>query len=653
MNKLLSLILFLFIAVPAFCRDFSYTYEGQTIKYTVIDEDAKTCKTRAGRNYRAGNNISGNLFLPDHPKDGDKEYTLTEIGDMAFYECKELSSVIIPNTVETIGESAFQYCDTIMCAVIGNSVKTIGYNAFSFNHGHHIAKTAYPNTIENPFHSYYYDGVICYPADNSIIEDGCIYDSDKTIIYFAPISIEGEFAIPNSVKTIGDDAFYYCKKMEAISIPNSVEEIGNNVFYRCERLEAISIPGSVKKIGNDILSGCDGLEIIDFASIESMCKIEYKSYWANPLRCALYLYIDGEEINDLVIPETVTSIGKYAFYGCPGLTSVTIPESVQIVGEEAFGECTDLKKAKFPSIETLCKINFGNYAANPLWNAHHLYIGDKELTEPIIPNSVTEIGNNAFAGGSNLTQINIPNSITTIGAGAFYGCTALTLIDIPNSVTTIGGMAFYGCTGITSIDIPYSVTTIGPWTFGGCKALTSIEIPNTITKIDYLTFEDCTSLTTITIPNSVKVIDFGAFNNCRSLTSVTLSNSLQAVSNSIFKYCYKINFIQYLTDNPIQAASSIFENSIYNSAELIIPQGALDAFSQTNPWNMFQIITEIEWDGIDDIICDGTVGEIDYNAPYEVYNLNGVKVAADSLDGLNHGFYIIRQGRVAKKIAVK
>ena len=154
---------------------------------------------------------------------------------------------------------------------------------------------------------------------------------------------------------------------------------------------------------------------------------------------------------------TVTSIGKEAFSGCSGLTSIEIPNSVTTIEGNAFADCSGLT-----SIE--------------------------------IPNSVTSIDYGMFHGCSGLTSIEIPNSVTTIGGSMFWGCSGLTSIEIPNSVTSIGRYAFFGCSGLTSIEIPNSVTTIGDNMFNGCSGLTSIEIPNSVTSIGASAFSGCTAL---------------------------------------------------------------------------------------------------------------------------------------------------------------
>ena len=138
-----------------------------------------------------------------------------------------------------------------------------------------------------------------------------------------------------------------------------------------------------------------------------------------------------------------------AFYNCTSLTSVTIPNSVTTIDEGAFEDCTGLTKVDISNIGAWCNISFGNSYANPLYYAENLYLNSKLVTDLVIPNSVTSIGENAFRNCTSLTDVTIPNSVTSIGENAFMGCTGLTSIEIPNSVTTINNYAFSGCSNLT------------------------------------------------------------------------------------------------------------------------------------------------------------------------------------------------------------
>ena len=215
--------------------------------------------------------------------------------------------------------------------------------------------------------------------------------------------------IPNSVTSIGNYAFEYCP-LTTVFIPNSVISIGENAFDSCS-LTSITIPSSVTTIGKNAFYNCNGLTSVHIIDLAAWCKIEFGD---NPLHYAHHLFLNGEEIKDLVIPNTVTSIGRSAFYDCDGLTSVTIPNSVTTIGFGAFEDCSS-------------------------------------LTSVTIPNSVTSIGDYAFNGCYGLTSVTIPNSVTSIGELAFYDCSGLISLTIPSSVTKIGDNAFYRCRGLTYV----------------------------------------------------------------------------------------------------------------------------------------------------------------------------------------------------------
>ena len=165
------------------------------------------------------------------------------------------------------------------------------------------------------------------------------------------------------------------------------------------------------------------------------------------------------------------------------------------------------------------------------------------ITEVIIEEGVTSIGDYVFCNCTSLTTVTIPNSVTSIGSSAFYYCSGLTTVTIGNSVTSIGDYAFLGCSGLTSIIIPNSVTSIGDYAFEGCFGLTSITIPNSVTSIGDYAFEACIGLTSVTIPNSVTSISNGAFSRCKSLTTITIPNSITSIGNSAFQYCSSLTSV--------------------------------------------------------------------------------------------------------------
>ena len=220
---------------------------------------------------------------------------------------------------------------------------------------------------------------------------------------------------------------------------------------------------------------------------------------------------------------SVTSIGRSAFYGCSGLTSVTIPSSVKSIGNRAFYKCSGLTSVTIPSSVTSIR----DYA----------FACCSGLASVTIPSSVTSIGEAVFACCSGLTSVAIPSSVTSIGIGAFYGCSGLTSVTIPSSVAHIGDDAFAGCSGLTSVTIPSSVTSIGRSAFGGCSGLRSVTIPSSVTSIGNSVFSGCSGLTSVAIPSSVTNIEDGAFSGCSGLTSVTIPSFVKFIGAYAFYGC--------------------------------------------------------------------------------------------------------------------
>jgi hypothetical protein len=236
------------------------------------------------------------------------------------------------------------------------------------------------------------------------------------------------------------------------------------------------------------------------------------------------------------IPNSVTSIQENAFNGCTSLTNVAIPNSVTNIWYQAFYSCSTLTGI---SVDT----------NNPVYSSVDGVLFDKTrstlieyptgngATSYAIPNSVTAIGDYAFAYNTSLTSVTIPNSVTSIASGVFNSCANLTNVTIPNGVTSIGDAMFGHCVNLTSVTMPNSVTDIGGYAFAYCTSLTNVTIGNSVARIGYNAFDSCTSLTSVTIPNGVMNIGFLAFAYCASLTNVTIGNSVAAIGGNAFFYC--------------------------------------------------------------------------------------------------------------------
>ena len=366
-------------AASARAYDFSYTYQGKTLFYTITDSyyHRVSVVTPLSGNYYSY--VFGDVVIPDSVEYNSTMYAVTSIGWSAFNNCSGLTSVTIPNSVTSIGSSAFYYCSGLTSVTIGNSVTSISSNAFF----------------------------------------GC---SGLTSV-----------TIPNSVTSIGNYAFYSCSGLTSVTIPNSVTSIGDFAFSGCSGLTSITIPNSVTGIGSQAFLSCSGLTSIVVGTGNS--HYDSRNNCNAIIQTDLGLLIQG--CQNTIIPEGVTAIGNYAFSKCTGLTSVTIPNSVTSIGDYAFFSCSGLTSVTIGNSVT----SIGNDAFNNCSGLTSVTIPNSVtsigssafydcsgLTSVTIPNSVTSIGDNAFYDCSGLTSVTIPSSVTSIGNSAFYNCSGLTSV---------------------------------------------------------------------------------------------------------------------------------------------------------------------------------------------------------------------------------
>lgn len=303
-----------------------------------------------------------------------------------------------------------------------------------------------------------------------------------------------QFTIADGTLSIGSSAFRNNTALKSIVIPEGVTSIGNHAFFGCSALESVVLPASLTSIGHYAFFGCKALK-------------------------------------SLVLPENVVSIGTYAFYQCSALTSVTFGSKIRTIYNGAFNNCTNLKTVQISDLAAWCSIEFGSENGNPLaLDGAKLYVGDQVITELVIPEGVTSIGNYAFCGTS-FRSVTIPDSVASIGHAAFSGSAVERLVL---NAALIDDSAFSNCTSLTSVTFKDRVHYINDSAFENCTALSSVTFGNGLLSVGDRAFRH-TAVKNITLPASLRSIYYSAFLSCSALESVTfaLANGWRGNSSSV------------------------------------------------------------------------------------------------------------------------
>ena len=447
-----------------------------------------------GDNAFKNNDMIRNIYIPD---------SVTSIGEFAFYDCDQLTSVFIPDSVTSVGQACFYRCNNLTYAKL--------------------------------------------PQNMNVVRPWMFCDCKKleTVVFGM------------NVTEIGSLAFYDCSQLK-VDLPGNIEKIDDCAFLGCKSLTEITIPKSLTYCGHDIFSGCSNLKTIKFE--KGITTIPESLFWGDFWGHSYDWWFDGLE--EIDIPETVTTIGEYAFANCKNLTTVTGMKNVTKIGRYAFYNCSNLKEITIPKSLTDCSYGIFSGCSNLktikfekgiTTIPKHLFDGSSDysydswfdgLEEIDIPETVTTIGEYAFDNCKNLTTVTGMKNVTKIGDGAFYNCSNLKEITIPDTVESMGTSIFYGCSSLKKIVWSKSIKEIENNAFKGCSSLTEIIIPDGVTSIGSNAFQNCTSLASVRIPNSVTSLGTYIFDGCSSLTDVALGKGLTSIPSYMFSNCESLKNIK-------------------------------------------------------------------------------------------------------------
>ena len=455
--------------------------------------------------------------------------------------------------VTSIGDFAFYNCSSLTSVTIPDSVKSIGYHAFDGCSDSLFDTTTIPGVK---------------------LVDGWAVGHEEMVLAPGNLNLTG-------IRGIGNRAFECWSGFTSVTIGNGVTSIGKEAFYRCSGLMSFAVDD-----GNASYKSVNGLLLTKDGK-------------------TLVIGVKG----DVVIPDSVTSIGDIAFSCCSGLTSVTIPDSVTSIGKDAFRSCGGLTSVTIPDSVT----SIGEFAFTDCVGLTSVMIGD----------SVTSIGKDAFYGCDSLASVTIPDSVTSIGEFAFARCSGLTSVTIGNGVTRIGFWVFEECSSLASVTIGNSVTSIESYAFYRCGGLGSVTIPDSVTSIGQSAFSGCSGLTSVTIPDSVARIEYGAFSGCSGLTSVTIGDSVTSIGDFAFYGCDSLASVTMNGDCPRFYYNAF--NGLPSGCVVCLPRGNETYTVVDGYWNGMTV----EYYGPEFTINNGILISVDLHDETEIVIPDGVTNIGD------------------------
>ena len=409
--------------------------------------------------------------------------------------------------------------------------------------------------------------------------------------------------IPASVKYIDDYAFRNCIGLVEIEIPEGVESIGNQAFTNCMSLERISFLGTVEFIGDEAFRDCSALTRVEVPSAESWLGIAFAGHYSNPLSYSHHLYVNGQVLEHLVVPQSIQEVKPFAFIECTGLKSVVIEDGVTEIGTAAFSNCTSITSVSLP--QTMTAIG------------KQVFFGCSALTGIDIPENITSIGNAAFSDCAALERVILPSTMITIADNAFANCKELVEVILPNTVTDVGASAFSGCSSLSHVKLSTYLTTMKSKVFYGCSKLSHVTIPSSVTNISTGAFQKCSSLTSVIIPDNVTYVGSQAFSYCSRLADVTIGQSVGIVDEKAFYNSNALVSVTCRAENPplTPGNDNTFPSTVYDNAILYVPEGCLQVYKNSGIWPWFKHI---------EIIPEFMQGDVNHDKEINISDVSAI-----------------------------
>ncbi len=479
-------------------------------------------------------------------KDGIVTFTGSgKIDGQTFMLRHDITEAYIEEGITELGNDTFYYCNNLKYISLPKSLTTLDSGAISNMRNHFVLefRGAFPEDIaKDAFWCANLTVRLSEPCDESLMKGygasaikyvgGLQHCGDDAIYTFT----SDDSLVIKGTGEIKANAFKGHTDIAKVTIEDGITGIGDSAFDTCSNLKEVSLPSTLKTLGSRAFA--------------------------------------GTSLTTVSIPASVESIGSGLFSNVKALTSAKLAEGLKVLGKSMFADCNNLKTANIPNSITVIPQDAFSFC---------------DLSSITIPESVTEIGENAFYTNNTTKTVVIPGNVKKIGKYAFGRCYALTSVTIKDGVEILGPSCFDQCKALTSVTIPDSVTSYGDYCFASCTSLKSIKLPGNIKKIPDAMFANCRALESIKIPDGVTSIGFGAFDSCTSLTEITFPSSVTDIGKHVCAYSTGLKKVTCLSETMPKCGKDLFFEcselkNVYVSAYIS------GDYANDSSWNKFNIV---------------------------------------------------------------